>query len=60
MKYPTLRVQQSSRDMVDVFRGYNHNLRIGEDEFYDMKNMTSDFYPVMAPTKPRGLYVSAL
>ena len=58
MKYPKLTVQQSSRDMVDVFRGYNHNLRIGEGEFYDMKNMTSDFYPVMAPTKPRGLYAS--
>ena len=59
MIYPKLKVQQSSRDMVDVFRGYNHNLRIGEGEFYDMKNMTSDFYPVMAPTKPRGLYVSS-
>lgn len=58
MKYPKLTVQQSSRDMVDVFRGYNHNLRIGEGEFYDMKNMTSDFYPVMAPTSPRGLYAS--
>ena len=58
MKYPKLKVQQSSRDMVDVFRGYNHNLRIGEGEFYDMKNMTSDFYPVMAPVSPRGLYAS--
>ena len=58
MKYPTLKVQQSSRDMVDVFRGYNHNLRIGDGEFYDMKNMTSDFYPVMAPRKTRGLYAS--
>ncbi|MBR5199588.1 MAG: hypothetical protein IKW20_07140, partial [Bacteroidales bacterium] len=58
MKYPKLTVQQSSRDMVDVFRGYNHNLRIGEGEFYDMKNMTSDFYPVIAPTSPRGLYAS--
>ena len=58
MIYPKLKVQQSSRDMVDVFRGYSHNLRIGEGEFYDMKNMTSDCYPVMAPTKPRGLYAS--
>ena len=58
MKYPKLYAQQSSRDMVDVFKGYNHNLRIGEGEFYDMKNMTSDFYPVLAPTKPRGLYIS--
>jgi hypothetical protein len=44
--------------MVDVFKGYNHNLRIGEGEFYDMKNMTSDFFPVLTPVKPRGLYAS--
>lgn len=44
--------------MVDVFKGYNHNLRIGEGEFYDMKNMTSDHFPVLAPVKPRGLYAS--
>ena len=58
MKLPRLTVQQSSRDMVDVFKGYNHNLRIGEGEFYDMKNMTSDFFPVLAPVKPRGVYAS--
>jgi hypothetical protein len=35
--------------MVDTFKGYNHNLRIGEGEFFDMKNMTSDHYPLLAP-----------
>jgi hypothetical protein len=44
--------------MIDTFRGYNHNLRIGEDEFYDMKNITSDHYPVLSPRGKRGVYAS--
>ena len=44
--------------MVDVFNGYNHNLRIGDGEFFDMKNMTSDYYPVLSPRKKRGMYTS--
>ena len=58
MKFPKLREQNESRKMVDDFRGYNHNLRIADGEFYDMKNMTSDYYPVISPRKPRGLYAS--
>ena len=58
MEYPTLYVKQKSRQMSDAFLGYNHNLRIGENEFYDMKNLTSDFYPVMSPRKQRGVYAS--
>ena len=42
--------------MSDAFLGYNHNLRISDSEFYDMKNMTSDYYPVLAPRKNRGVY----
>jgi hypothetical protein len=42
--------------MIDVFRGYNHNLRIGEGEFYDMKNLTSNDYPVLSPRERRGIY----
>ena len=43
---------------MDVFGGYNHNVRIQENEFYDMKNLTSDQTPVLAPRKGRGLYVN--
>lgn len=39
-----------------MFAGYNHNIRINEGEFYDMRNLTSDHSPVMAPRKARGLY----
>ena len=56
MEYPTLYVKQKSRQMSDAFLGYNHNLRIGENEFHDMMNMTSDYYPVLAPRRKRGVY----
>ena len=56
MEFPTLIVKQKSRQMSDAFLGYNHNLRISENEFYDMKNLTSDSYPVLSPRKLRGVY----
>lgn len=56
MRYPTLYAEGSSRQMVDIFKGYNHNLRINDGEFFDMKNMTSDSYPVLSPRKKRGVY----
>ena len=58
MRYPTLYNKGSSRQMVDVFKGYNHNLRINDGEFFDMKNMTSDYSPVLSPRKKRGIYAS--
>jgi hypothetical protein len=56
MKYPKLRAAEAYRQMVDTFKGYNHNLRISDGEFFDMKNMTSDYYPVLSPRKKRGVY----
>ena len=56
MQYPKLIELENSRHMIDQFRGYNHNLRIAGGEFYDMKNMTSDYYPVLAPRGSRGIY----
>lgn len=58
MKFPQLKVLKSSRQMIDAFKGYNHNLRIGDGEFFDMKNMTSDHYPVLSPRGNRGVYAS--
>ena len=56
MKYPALYELQTSRKMIDVFRGYNHNLRIGDGEFYDMTNLTSAHYPTLSPRPARGVY----
>lgn len=57
MKLPALPQKSVSREMVDTFRGYNHNLRISDGEFFDMKNLTSDYYPVLSPRGRRGVYV---
>ena len=57
MKLSKLTELPTSRGMIDVFGGYNHNLRIGEGEFYDMKNLTSADYPVLSPRPQRGVYV---
>ena len=58
MKYPKLTELYTSREMIDVFKGYNHNLRIGEGEFYDMKNLCSDYYPILSPRPKRGTYAT--
>lgn len=54
MFYPTLNPENESRDLIDVFGGYNHNLRIGDNEFYDMKNMSSLYYPLISSRRARG------
>ena len=57
MKYPTLTEQETTREMIDVFSGYNHNLRIKDGEFYDMKNLSPAYYPVLSPRSGRTTYV---
>ena len=56
--YPRLSELPTTRQMIDVFRGYNHNLRIGDGEFYDMKNLGSANYPVLSPRPRRGVFAS--
>ena len=58
MKYPRLSVASTSREMVDVFAGYNHNLKIGTGEFYETKNLTTKYYPMLANRPARGIYRS--
>ena len=58
MRYPTLAEIPTTREMIDSFGGYNHNLRIGAGEFYDMENLTSAHYPVLSPRPRRGIYAS--
>lgn len=56
MRFPQLKELPTTRELVDVFRGYNHNLRISNGEWFNMKNMTSDHYPVLSPRGKRGVY----
>ena len=52
--YPYLKEQPTSRKTVEVFKGYNRNLRIGAGEFCGMENMTADHNPVLSPRGKRG------
>lgn len=60
MILPYINEIPTTRQWNDVFYGYNHNLRIGEGEFYDMKNMTGDDFPVLSPREKRGVYAAQL
>ena len=56
MRYPKLKELPASYRTVDCFGGYNANAREDRGEFADMKNMTGDHYPVLAPRAGRGFY----
>lgn len=56
--YPILLEMNTDREWLDVFKGYNHNLRIGEGEFYEMTNLSSDNYPILSPRCKRGTYAT--
>lgn len=55
LEYSQLNVPGTSRVMLSTFGGYNHNIKIKDSEFYDMKNMTSKFYPVLSPREQRAI-----
>lgn len=58
INYPKLKSSGRYRQVMDKFRGYHSTLRIGNGEFAEMENLTSDDYPVLSVRKNRGLVVS--
>lgn len=56
MKLPNLTEFSSANDVDEVFAGYNHNLRTNAGEFFDMRNLTSAYYPILSPRPKRGIY----
>lgn len=52
--FPTLKETWTTQQVTDLFMGYNHNLKIGDGEFYDMENLTSSYYPLLANRGKRG------
>ncbi len=51
---PKLQNEYAERIVTDVFAGYRHKARIGEGEFYDTKNLTSAYYPLLGNRKKRA------
>ena len=51
---PQMYGEKTSSAVTDSFFGLNRKLRIGDGEFYDMQNLSSDDAPVMSVRKRRG------
>ena len=54
MMLPELPIPNQTRDMIQTFGGYNHNIRIADNEFFDMRNLSSASYPTLSPRPKRG------
>lgn len=52
--FPKLRDVPKTRDMLQEFGGYNHNLYVPENQFYNTKNLTSTHYPILSQRQKRG------
>lgn len=55
MIFPALKSLPVGRTVIDRFGGYRHRERIGMGEFYDMRNMSADHYPLLSTRPPRGM-----
>lgn len=54
MLAPQLTETDKQSVSTETFAGYNHNEQIGDGEFYDMENLSSDAYPLLSPRVRRG------
>lgn len=54
MELPQVSDISVSRDVLQEFQGYNHNYVIADNQFYNMKNLSSSLYPVLSPRGRRG------
>ena len=52
---PQISTSYTSREFIDTFGGYNHNHKIGNGEFYDTQNLSTDYFPLLATRKKRGI-----
>ena len=43
------------KDQQVVFKGLDHNLGAGDGELWDMRNLTSDYYPLLATRQKRRI-----
>ena len=55
---PDLAEGNQTRAVIETFGGYNHNLKIGEGEWFDEKNLSAAHYPMFSQRKERGRYAA--
>lgn len=52
--FPQFEQQYTQQLLTDTFGGYNHQLKIPDGEWFDTKNLTTDYAPLLANRKKRG------
>ena len=52
--FPQFQQQYTQQAVTDTFGGYNHQLKIPDGEWYDTRNLTTDYAPMLANRKLRG------
>ena len=55
MHLPYIKPITKYEQVQDAFLGYNHNLKIAEGEWADMKNLSPRAFPTFAPRERRGM-----
>lgn len=55
MKRPFAQETVSQKETISAFGGYNHNPIISENQFYDMKNIVGDKYPLLSQRRVSGV-----
>ena len=55
MIFPTLTPTKQTRVTTDVFRGYDHRLKIPDGCFYDTENLSARHYPLLSTRLPRAV-----
>lgn len=60
MDYIRLPSRPQYREIMDKFLGYDKRLSAAEGSFVEMRNLSSDKYPMLSPRKPRGLIATPL
>ena len=58
MKLPFLDTIRTAQSVIANFGGLNHTPGAKDTEFFDMRNMTSDGYPLLMPRRPYALLQS--
>lgn len=53
---PDLSEGATTRQLIEIFAGYNRNMRISPGEWYNEENISSARYPLFSRRKPRKLY----
>ena len=53
--FPQLSGLKLSKEVLDTFGGYDHNLKSASGMWYEEQNMTAEHYPLLATRKKRGI-----